>query len=300
MSAMATDLVQLGIGYGVLFGVSGGAAYIIVQQAINQLTWTRPGLVNGYCVSLYPLGAMIAAPLFGWAVVRWDVRVTLAGLAATLLISGLLTVLLCWGAGLRLTGTVAATGGRSTRGRALVFWQMFTIFFLAAAAGLMVLSQAAAMVRAYGGANAFAVGATTAITGAIAVARLAGGWLVDRLAIPTVMAAAQAFAMVGTIIVTLWPGAEVAAVSLCMIGMGYGFISGAVAAAIAAYWQQGDFGRIASRLYIAWCIAAVSLPVLAGRLFDLTGGYATAIVIAGAGNLIAVLVALTLPRRVEA
>ena len=85
-----------------------------------------------------------------------------------------------------------------------------------------------------------------------------------------------------------------------MIGMGYGFISGAVAAGIAAYWPRPDFGRIASRLYIAWGIAAISLPVLAGHLFDLPGGYRTAVIVAGVGNLLAVGVALSLPRRMSA
>ena len=48
-------------------------------------------------------------------------------------------------------------------------------FFLAAAAGLMVMSQAAGIVQAYGGQTALAVGATTFITGAIAAARVAIG-----------------------------------------------------------------------------------------------------------------------------
>ena len=43
--------------------------------------------------------------------------------------------------------------------------------------------------------------------------------------------------------------------------------------------------------------AAISLPVLAGRLYDLTGGYETAVIVAGGANLLAVLVALTLPRQ---
>ena len=63
LSASATSLAQLAIGYGGLFGLCGGAVYIIVQQALNQLDWKRRGLVNGYVVSLYPLGAMIAASL---------------------------------------------------------------------------------------------------------------------------------------------------------------------------------------------------------------------------------------------
>ena len=113
------------------------------------------------------------------------------------------------------------------------------------------------------------------------------------------MAGAQAMALVGTIVLTAWPGPKMAVVSLAMIGMGYGIISGATAAAIGLYWDKRDFGRVSSRLYIAWCIAAVTLPVLAARLFDLTGGYTTAIIVAGAGNLVGVLVAITLPRRVE-
>lgn len=305
LSAAATSIVQLGFGYGALFGICGGAAYIVVQQALNQMEWRRRGLVNGYVVSLYPLGAMIAAPSFGWALSRWDVRVTLAGLAVTILITGAITVVLSLLAGLRLTGATpagsasqaATSDAPSDQGRRAVFWKMFAVFFLAAAAGLMVLSQAAAMVRAYGGTLTLSLWATTAITGMIALARLGGGWLSDRWSIPWVMAVAQAFAMAGAIVLTVWPDPLVAAVTLCMIGMGYGFISGAVAAGIAAYWPRPDFGRIASRLYIAWGIAAISLPVLAGHLFDLTGGYRTAVIIAGFSNLLAVGVALSLPRR---
>src|SRR5262249_47164715 len=75
----------------------------------------------------------------------------------------------------------------------------------------------------------------------------------------------------------------------------YGLISGVTAGAVASYWPSADFGRIAGRTYIAWCLAAISLPVLAGRLYDLTGGYEMAIIAAGGANLAAVLVALALP-----
>src|SRR5262249_31218677 len=67
--------------------------------------------------------------------------------------------------------------------------------------------------------------------------------------------------------------------------------------AVASYWQKAEYGRIVSRMYIAWCLAATSLPVLAGRLYDLTGGYEIAVIVAGSGTLLAVLVALTLPRQ---
>jgi len=39
------------------------------------------------------------------------------------------------------------------------------------------------------------------------------------------------------------------------------------------------------------------LPVLAGHLFDLTGGYRATVMIAGCGNLLGCIAALGLPRR---
>ena len=48
--------------------------------------------------------------------------------------------------------------------------------------------------------------------------------------------------------------------------------------------------------YIAWCLAAVSLPVLAGYLFDLTRAYDLAVMIAAGANVAGMAMALTMPR----
>jgi MFS family permease len=84
--------------------------------------------------------------------------------------------------------------------------------------------------------------------------------------------------------------------AMALVGLGYGIISGLTAAAVAVYWRRDLYGRVASRLYLAWCAAAIVLPIVAGRLFDLTQSYAAAILIAGAANAVAILVALGLPR----
>jgi hypothetical protein len=54
---------------------------------------------------------------------------------------------------------------------------------------------------------------------------------------------------------------------------------------------------MASRVYIAWSAAAVVLPVIAGRLFDLTQGYGVAVLIAAGATALGILVSLGLPRR---
>ncbi|HEY7365821.1 MAG TPA: MFS transporter [Methylomirabilota bacterium] len=296
LAAAAGGLALLAVGYGVLFGAGGGAAYILMQQVVNLTVTRHQGLVNGYIVALYPAGAMIAAPLFGWTIREFGVRGTLGGLATVLAVTGLISAWLIAGSGVALTvAATSAVPGVDERRRS-VFWRLWLVFFLAASAGLMVLSQGAGIITAYGGTTSFAVYGTTFIAGSVAIARLGGGWMVDWLSIPAVAAGAHAVALAGNVALTLWPGPGVSVLALTLVGLGYGLISGVTAAAMAVYWRRTLYGRVAARIYLAWCAAALILPVAAGRLFDLTQGYGAAILIGAGGNALGILLALGLPR----
>lgn len=295
LAASASGVLQFALGYGLLFGPGAGIMFIAGQQAVNQTVTIRRGLANGYVVSLYPLGAMLGAPVLGWSIHAFGVRATLAGLGAVVLLACIAAGALFRVAAIRMHDLSAPGAGEGRLGR--TFYLMTTVFFLAAAAGLTVLSQAAAIVQAYGGAAALAVVATTFITGAVGAARIAGGWLVDHFAASRVGVAAHACSLAGAATLSLAPSPATAAVALGLIGVGYGIVSGLCAGAIAQYWHKNQFGRIASRLYIAWCAAAISLPVLAGALFDRTGSYASAVLIAAAINIAGMLVAAMLPAR---
>ena len=245
------------------------------------------------------MGAMIATPAFHACNEAFGWRTTLGGLATVLVACGIAAALLARHSGARLVAPASSATTASEKGPALLgptFLKLSTTFFLAASAGLMVLSQAREIVGAYGGAATLAVAATTAITGAIAAARISGGWLVDRFAVPYVMCAAHALALCGGLLLTLLPAPATAVVGLGMIGLGYGFVSGATAGGIGIYWRPADYGRVAGRTYIAWCLAAVSLPVLAGYLFDMTRAYGMAVMIAAGANVAGMAMALTMPR----
>ncbi|MEO8143523.1 MAG: MFS transporter [Betaproteobacteria bacterium] len=298
LTAAAEGLAQFALGYGLLFGIGGGIGFIIVQQAVNQAVTGNRGLANGYVVALFPLGAMIGAPVFGWAIEAHGLRATLAGLGVAVACAAAVAAALLRIAGIRMHDA-SAPEENEARPQRNTFLLLFGVFFLAAAAGLMVMSQAAGIIQAYGGKTALALGATTLITGAIAAARVSGGWLVDRFAVPRVAAGAHVWSFTGAMILTLWPGPLVAVPALAMIGMGYGIVSGLTAGAIAQYWHRNAFGHVAGRLYIAWCIAAISLPVLAGWLYDRTQGYGAAVLIAAGVNVLGMLLALRLPRSVR-
>jgi hypothetical protein len=239
---------------------------------------------------------MLAARLFGWGIRDLGVRLTLGAFASVVVVTGLLSAGLIARAGVQLSSATATPAPDPRERRRAVFWRLALVFFLAASAGLMVLSQAAGIIRAYGGATALAISGTTFIAGIIAVARVSGGWTTDTLSIPVVAASAHAVALAGNVALTIWPGPTVAVAALALVGLGYGLISGVTAAAVAVYWRRELYGLMASRVYLAWCAAAIVLPVTAGWLFDLTQGYATAIMIAGTGNILGILLALKLPR----
>jgi len=297
LTASASGLVHLALGYGLLFGIAGGVGFIVVQQAVNQSMATSSGLVNGYVVALYPFGAMIGAPVFGWAIEAFGLRATLGGLGVAILAASAAAAWLMRVADVRMHDAGAEARDGAGERHVAIFVRLFTVFFLAAAAGLTVMSQAAGIIQAYGGKTLLALGATTLITGAIAAARVGGGWLVDRFPVPRVAAGAHLWSLAGALLLTAWPGPLVAIPALAMIGMGYGVISGLTAGAIGQYWHRNAFGLVAGRLYIAWCVAAITLPVLAGWLFDRTQGYGAAVMIAAGGNVLGVIVALGLPSR---
>jgi len=331
ITATAETLLHLVAGYGVLFGLGAGLVFTTVQHRVNQAEFARRGLVNGYVVSLYPLGAMLGAPLMGWAIAEIGLRPTLLALAATLGASVLgaawllrppkhsaiatlaeapsaeaSAILAAPSGHQRQPGHQGQPGHRGHRGQSSqsprsepfehrgLFLRLSAVFTLAASAGLMVMSQAAGIMQAYGAGLGASLAATTVITGAIALARILGGWLVDRFPVSQVMAGAQLWALSGAVLLSLWPTASAAVPCLTMIGMGYGLISGASAAAIGQWWPMALFGLVAGRLYIGWCAAAISLPLIAATLYDASGNYSTAIVLAGAFNAVALLVALRL------
>ena len=307
LASQAQGFWSLMFGYGILFGLGGGTAFTTAQQIVNLAPTKRRGLVNGYVVGLYPLGAMIGAPLLGWSVEVMGLRQTLLNLALVVFLSGLVAV---WLTGLRshiptATKSTAISGDRKTDANAMylgmtqwpLFFKIAIVFFLAASAGLMVMSQAAGIVQSYGGETQFAIGATSFITGMIASARITGGWLMDRFSLRQVMGAAHIWSLAGALMLTLWPSPHVALFALAMVGMGYGFVSGSAAGGIGMHWPTTQFGVVASRLYIGWCIAAVCLPVLAGWLFDWSNSYKSSIWIAAVVNVAGMILALRLPQR---
>ena len=150
LASRAAGMPALLLGYSVIFGVSGGTTFIILQQAVNLLVRSRTGLLNGYVLGLYPMGAMIAAPLFGYCNERYGYHVTLTSLAVALLAFGAVSAALAIHAGAVLPKHASMRRAAGSDRQTAITIRLCVVFFLAAAAGLTVLSQAVGIIAPIG------------------------------------------------------------------------------------------------------------------------------------------------------
>jgi MFS transporter, OFA family, oxalate/formate antiporter len=296
LAAFAPNLVVLGIAYGALFGVAGGMCYSVLAQVVNlSLPPNRRGFGNGFLVATFSAGAMFLAPVCALGLARYGLAPTLLGMAVVTLIAAGAAAMLVRSTGITLEGAATLAGGGTSNQPAWVFGVLWGGFALAASAGLMSLSQSAVIVAAYGGELAQSVLGTAGVAGAATLGRLAGGFLVDYFAAKRVILGAQAFGAISLVALLAWPSPGVAVAAMSGACIGYGLLSGSYAAAMVHYYGPAMFGRMTGRFYTAWGVAGILGPWVAGLVFDKTGGYTLAIVLAAAAMAGGFALSLALP-----
>ncbi len=289
LAAWAPDIVVLGLGYGVLFGLGAGFGYSVMLQAVNLVLPRRRGLANGFGIGLFALGSILCAPAFGWAVEAHGVAATLAAMAALFAVLAVAVATLLGASAVSVQSAASLRMSGDHGHGAALFWVIWVGFLLGAGAGLMAISPAAGMVAAYGGTPTLAVLGVTLVGAGNGGGRLAGDWLCDHLPIRRIVMGAHLIS--GT-----------ALLALALVGLSYGLLSGgllsgAYPAALGFCYGVDNYGRMLGRLITAWGVAGLLAPWLAGAVFDATGGYRPALVLACAAAVVAFLVSIALPRQ---
>jgi len=297
LAALAPNLIVLGFAYGVLFGLFGGLSYSVLAQVVNlSLPPARRGFGNGFLVASFSAGAMLLAPVCAWGLERHGLVATLCGMALATLFGAASASLLVRYSRVSLSAAAPLVGGAPNPQPAWVFALLWAGFACAASAGLMSLSQSAAIVASYGGQLTQSVLGTATVAAAATLGRLVGGFLMDHLPAKRVILGAHALGALSLTSLLLFPSPGVAVAAMSSACLGYGLLSGSYAAAMVRYYGPAMFGRMTGRLYTAWGVAGVVGPWVAGLVFDRTGGYALAVGLAAAGMAGGFLLSLALPR----
>lgn len=295
LAAGSMSLPMVFIGYGVIFSTANALGYNLTLQLINTELREYGAVGIGIVATCYALGSVTSAPVLVYAIRQFGVWNTLFGLASFLVFAAIIS-----GFVLTLAKTTIAcpplapnTAPPSLQPR--LFFRLWIGFAFGAMAGLMIISHAAGIVSAYGGApTQIALGAMLVNIGNV-TGRFSGGWFSQHFHVRRVLATVMAIATVALLALAFFPAVWLALVVLMLIGFVYGSNGSTYPISVTIYYCRTHMAKIFGILMTAWGTAGLTAPWIAGLVFDSTGQYKYAILIAAAAAFLGSMVSLTLP-----
>ena len=278
LSAMASGLWQVWLGYGVLFGVANGLGYGYALQLSAQAWPGREGLAMGVITAAYALGASVFPVLFDLALAWQGFAGAMVLLAVVLIFVGGLASALFNRTGARFQRTAGEERASLPPTTEIVV--LWLAYGLAVTAGLMAIGHATGIAKSLGAAAAGIVAAPVVIALCNMLGSLGGGWLADRVGPVRIL---TGLAMLSALVLlALGGGAGVSPLAgLGLIGLAYGAVITVTPAMIARRFGVASGVAVYGRVFTAWAVAGLGGPVLAGWLYDRTGVYDIALIVAG-------------------
>ena len=295
MSGTLLILYALSFGYAV-FGV--GTTGIAFTRAVNAFFIKNRGLALGICLTSTGVMAF-AMPRFmtpyvaehGWRAGFWV-------MFAIVMISVPIVYLLLRDAPEDEDGQVQQAQSGLTFSQAIrtvTFWKVASIFLLISTAILGLIPAFIPLLQD-AGLSAKQAGQLGAALGlSVMVARLFIGFIIDRIFAPYVAAVAFSCVAFGCLALGLG-GIEYAMVAAIALGFAVGAEVDLIGYFTARYFGMAHYGAIYGLQYSIFIFGAAIGPVYTGYIWDVTGNYDLALVIAAALMVPVVAIALTLPR----
>jgi OFA family oxalate/formate antiporter-like MFS transporter len=299
LSSQTTSLGFLYLAFGLVVGIGNGFGYSAPTPVASKWFPDRRGLVVGLMVGGYGAGSAIIGPLAGSLMARYGWRVTFQMLGAAFFVIGLVGTALLRNppAGYRVAGASPAARAATAAAadvptadmiRTPTFFLLWVAFAFGTTAGQMVISQLVPFARSAGWTATIATLALTVGAFGNAGGRILSGWLSDaigRLTTLRTMVVVSAAAMPALFLgretlVLFYP--LVAAVYWC-----YGTQLSLFASTTADFYGTKYLGMNYGVLFSAWGVAGIIGPLIAGRVYQLSGSYAYAFYSAAALALVA-------------
>jgi len=303
------SLLGLQLCFGVLFGMANGIGHgTAIRIGASDLFTGRKGTATGVLMAARAGGPIVLGPLAHVAVQRFGPLAVLQSLGASFFLALPLVVGL-----LRVSGLDGIQGGRSPGGPApgasgaASDWtrlrarsgrvaRVGACLGLGSVCGLMTFGHAASIVADRGGSEALVASCVALMAATNFCGRLAGGVLIDRLSSRQALTAFPLFAAAGMALGLACPASPAAAVGMLLgVMLTFGLITPGIAVALSRQVGADLFARAYGVIFLAWGLAGLTAPWLAGLLFDLSGGYDTALLLGLASAATAAAVGWTVP-----
>lgn len=277
ISAFAPSLVLIWLGYSLLFGAANGLGYGFGLQIAARANPGREGLAMGVVTACYAIGAAISPALFSKAIAVGGFSAAMLGLTAALLVAAFVSSGLMYLAGALFLSENESTAGRRVPPGAIgLLWLGYGA---GVSAGLMVIGHASEIAR-FTGLQAALWLAPTLLAVCNMAGSFAGGYLVDRLPSGWLITGLPVLTAAVLLLLQASTAGTIVLASLGAVGFSYGAIIAIYPSMIAKSFGMAAGPQIYGRVFTAWGLAGLTAPWLAGFLFDQTGSYSTALIVA--------------------
>ena len=296
-SAFATTPAIMMLTFGLLVGVGIGLGYSATTPcAIKWFPPARKGLITGLVVAGVGLAAVYMAPLTQLLLAHTSIQNTflILGVGGVAFICVLTPLLVNPPAG--YTPPVAAAPAAATSRPAPVsrrerdwpemlrtpqFYLLWLMYVLAAAAGLMIISNAAIIAKEQAGWEAgFVLVMLLAVFNT--AGRIVGGLVSDRLGRTRTMLLAFVLQAVNMMFFSQYTTPAILAAGTMFTGLCYGAIFTLMPAATADFYGLKNLGVNYGIVFTGFGVAGVLGSLLGGRVRDLLGSYSMAYTICAA------------------
>ncbi len=296
------SVTALYLGYGLLFGFANGTGYgfalVIASNALPQ----RRGVAMGVVTAMYAVGATAATWLFRSSIDAMGHTTTLIVAAAIFALLGLIIACLLWRSGLAIAwperkprGSTAVAGSITLPNMALLWLG----FGAGSMAGLMALGHAAEVVRVHGGTEIIITIGVMIITATNALGGFATGWLADKRQVSRLLMGLPILAILGLLVLSTGPGPIIAVAALSLVQISYGGVIALYPIAVTLLAGATMGPTLYGRVFTAYGVVGFAGPWLAGILYEGSGHYETAFLVAAGVAVLSSLAAWPLRRHLR-
>ena len=314
--AMYKDLTWLVIGYGVLGGLGVGFAYVTPIATCIKWFPDKRGTITGLAVFGFGAGTLIFGPLLSKLIAS-------SGIANTFYVVAVIMLVFVCGSGAIFQVPPAGWKPEGwnppapTPGAQVIktnylpseiiktgsFWVLWLIYFIGAAAGLMIIGQAVPIgVEVAKLDKAVAAGGLGIMALLNGLGRLFWGGVSDKLGrTKTVITCFVVYILAFVLVLPTSSTFLTWLVGICAVGFAYGGYLALMPSLTADYFGTKSLGANYGYLFTAWGIAGVGGPFMIDFIKTATGHFTNAMYItAGACVLGIILAAIAKPPKPEA
>lgn len=297
--------------FGVIGGAGIGAAYVCPLATCVKWFPDKKGFITGLAVAGFGAGGLVFAPVARSLIASVGVLKTFTVLGVIFAVLVVLCAQLLRNpppgykpAGWTppTTGATAVSARDYTTGEMLgtpQFYLIWLTYLAGCAAGLMVIGFAKTIASSAGLAEGMATAAVMIVSVFNALGRLTWGTVSDRLGrVPTLLVI---FVICGlTMLFLNQMKMNMALVGVSLVGFCFGGYLALYPSLTADYFGTRNLGMNYGTVFLAYGTGAIVGPLLAGKINDLTGGFAQAFLIAGVMCLVAAVLTFLIkpPRQV--